>query len=59
MNKNYATITIGQTVENILDKGAEELYERYLGQKLPHHTNHLNDDQFQNNLKILSLKHSC
>lgn len=42
MNKNYATITVARALDNILDRGAEKLYDKYLEQKLPNHTHQLN-----------------
>jgi hypothetical protein len=58
MNKNFATMTVSRAVDTILDRGAEKLYDKYLEQKLPFHTYERNDDQFQNNLKILSVQYS-
>ena len=58
MNKNFATIHVGNTIDNILEKGANKLYDRYLQHKLPQHTHGLNDVQIQNNLKMETIKHS-
>jgi hypothetical protein len=58
MNKNYATLSVGRAVETILDRGAEKLYDKYLEQKLPNHAHNLSDEQFQKNIKMLSLRAS-
>lgn len=49
-------MSVGRAVESILERGAGRLYDKYLEQKLPSHAHNLNEDQFQSNLKILSLK---
>ena len=52
MQRNYAVHSATNTIDIVLDKGAEKLYDKYLNQKLPNHTNSQNSTMFANNFNL-------
>lgn len=52
MQANNAVHLAANTIDIVLEKGAEKLYNKYLGQKLPDHANTQNSTMLVNNLNM-------
>ena len=52
MQANYAVHSATNTIDVVLEKGAEHLYDKYLNQKLPDHTHQQNATMFVKNLNM-------
>lgn len=56
MNRQYATIIAKQSIDNLLNKSAEKLYDQYLLHKLPSHANTMQQHTFNTNFKITTIQ---
>jgi hypothetical protein len=52
MQINYAVHSATNTIDIVLERGAEKLYDRYLSQKLPDHTHSQNHALFNRNINL-------
>ena len=52
VERNYAVHSASTTIDIVLDRGAEKLYDKYLNQKLPDHSHAQNNTMFMKNLNL-------